>query len=215
MALTYLGSNKDVQGFHLQAGATWNVTDQGLDTFEETYLGDKARVQTFNASHQLGVRHPTYPAMYLTQRDEEVGRAFAKVKCNWVGLRESSALPQPQLQRRTSIKTATASTTTPTIATKDLTYVSPEIIWTYATDKEVLSAQHTPEGTVPGFAEEVIRSVITQEDGTRYPGQAPAPLVAALTMVAEWRMTSLNSDQIKYTPFWTNQEVWAYEYPQS
>jgi len=217
MSIEYLGSLKSKATLHLQAGAEWNSTGEGLDVLTEKYMGPLAAKYSFLITRKLGARHTKYPSLYLTEITEEVGRSFTAITLRWLGDKNPNEVPQPKLQRRTAVKTASATTTTPNVAVRDVTYVSPEIVWTYATDKEILSAQQSPVGTVPGFAEEILRDVITVEsdgDNIRYPGSAPAGLVSALTMSAAWRLATLTSDAIKYTPYWTNQEVWAWEYPQ-
>jgi hypothetical protein len=212
MSIIYRGTGTDT--LHLQPGAAWGRSEEGLDVLLEVYAGPIPAKAAWLAAYPLGRRHPLYPSMYLVANPDEDGRSWSTVQLRWLGLRSGGSLPPPILGRRTSVKTASSTTDSPEVAHRDVTYVSPEIVWTYATDREVVAAQQSPFGTVPGFAEEILRDVITTDEGKRYPGSAPAALVSALSMSPAWRLSSLDSQEIRYTPFWSNQEVWAYEYPQ-
>ncbi len=208
--IIYTGKQTDT--LHLQPGKSWSVSEDGLDILSEIYSGPLTAKSAWLDNHELGSTHAEYPSMYLIANPHDDGRSFSTVQLQYIGLRSGGALPESRMTRRSSIKSASISTETPEIAHRDVTYIAPEIVWAYATDSEILSPQQNPSG-IPDLSEVVLRSTITTEDGQRYPGMAPANLVVALTMYPEWRHINLESSEIKHTPFWTNQEAWAYEYP--
>jgi len=211
MSIIYTGYGKDQ--FHEQPGAVWSRTPEDLDLFDVIMGGIKTRKDDYIATLIRGAQHPFFPSMYLIDWSEDDGRAFSYVNLRYIGLKNSSRGIEKSISRRVAIKTASNSTDSPEKATRDLTYKSPEIIYTYATNKEILNSQHLPPSSIPGFSLDVLRDTITAEDGTIYHRSAPAGLATALSLSPFWTVASIESSRITHTPFWSNQEVWAYEYP--
>jgi len=216
MSLIYIGAGKET--LHLQPGSSWSKSDEGLDILDETYAGPIPAYDNWIKSFQLGVVHSEYKAMYLVSHPREIGRSFVEVRLSWIGMKggDKNQMPPHNVSRRTSIKTASISTDSPEVAHRDITYSAPEVVYTYATNKKILLPQFkTPKDDGDEDSLRVMKSIITTEEGKRYPGNAPAPLVVALYVTPGWYFTGLDSTQIKHTPFWTNSENWAFEFPSS
>lgn len=217
MSIIYIGDGTNT--LHLQPGASWGRSDEGLDTLQEVHAGPKPAYDSWKKNFPLGSKHPENPAMYLVSNVPSFGRSFVEVELNWIGLKNGSpsgVMSPPNISRRTSIKTASISTDSPEVANRDITYTAPEVVYSYATEKKILLPQFKePKNDGDESSLRIIKSIITTEEGTRYPGNAPAPLVVALYVTPGWYFSGLDSTQIKHTPYWTNTENWAFEFPSS
>ena len=212
--ITYLGQGKTA--FHEQPGCRWSKSPEGLDIYDTVWAGPKNVKDVYERLFVHGSQTLAgHQSMYLVAVDYEEGRSFGAFQLRWVGLKRGGRMPDPFIVRRISIKTSGSSTDSPEAATRDLSYWSPELVFNYATTEETLEPQQDGSGVeVPTYALRVIRDVIETDEGRIYRGSAPAGLVSALTLAPVWRVAGLNSAQIEYTPFWSNEEVWAYEYPE-
>jgi hypothetical protein len=211
MSIVYLGN--EAQNFHEQPGATWSQTLEKLDVRHVTYAGAKSLADLWESKNPRGVTLLGYPKMHLVNYNIEFTRSYFFARCEFVGVkRKGLVFPTvPNRDRRLAIKTVSNSTQSPEPATMNVTYYSPEVIFRYATDREVLAAQFSPSG-VASFALSDIRKVVKTDAGKTYAGTVPISLFVALTMPALWRVVGFASTKIDYAPYWNNEEVWAYEY---
>jgi hypothetical protein len=223
MSIIYLGKNKDIETLHLQPGSSWRKSEEGLDILSETYSGPiPAYEDWFRRNGEKGTSHPDYQSMYLVGCESDLGRAYAEVSCTWMGRKNDlTDLQTPIISKRTGIKTATFQTDTPEPATREVSFIGPELVLSYASEDEVVEPQYDINTALTKMADlktddesafKILRSVTTTEEGVVYYNTVPAGLFAALFRVPGWYHMSLESNQIKHTPYWTNQEVWAFEY---
>ena len=163
--------------------------------------------------------------MYLSELNYEIGRSFTDVQITWIGLKndDKSEMDTPKISKRTSIKTATFQTLTPEPATREVSYIAPELVFSYGSDEEQIDAKYDLNGKDKDLTKlskldqesenafKIIKSVITTEAGEIYHNNAPAALVVALSRFPEWAFQSLETESIKHTPYWTNTEVHAFQ----
>ncbi len=224
MSIIYIG--KGIDTLHLQPGATFGVSEEGLDTLEEVYSGPKPALPGWMARYgQKGLQHPIHRSLYLTTISQSEGRSFAEVSVGWIGRKNGADQrnQDPRISKRTSIKTASFKTDSPEPATREVSYVAPEIVFSYATEKEVILPQFQIDSKTTRMAGlsskdetafKILQSVITTDAGERYIGYAPAPFVAALFRAPMWIYSGMESEKIPHTPYFRNQEVWGFEFPQ-
>jgi hypothetical protein len=219
MSIEYLGF--DTNTLHLQPGSIWGRTEEGLDTLSELYAGPKPAEKQWQRDHLLSKVHLLYPSMYLVSNLPNEGRSYTFVELMWIGVRNGGAIPDPVVARRMANKSASNSAEfdhdeekEDEQISREVSYIAPEIVFSYATDKETLDPQYDPYGEIPNVSGTILRDIITDSNGVRYSGSAPSGMVSALSMVPAWRAVGMESIEIRYTPYWANQEVWAYEFPQ-
>jgi hypothetical protein len=142
---------------------------------------------------------------------------------SWIGKKSDDTALEPNISKRSGIKTASFQTETPEPASREVSYIAPEIVITYASEKEIVTPQFGIDSKLTeaaGLDQEsedafrIIRSVTTTEAGEVYRNTVPAALFASLFRTPGWQHITLESERIKHTPYWTNQEVWGFEYAQ-
>lgn len=221
--INYLGSTSNTNNLHLQPGASERRTEDGLDIIDEVYAGPIPALKHWvfrNA--RKGASHPTHKGMYLVERGIEKSRSFAFVSCTWLGRKNDSEIDElPTISKRTGIKSATFSTESPEKAQREVSYRSPEIVLSYASDNEVIESRYGIKESISSLvnlqnedesAFEMLRSVTRTDAGEVYYNTVPVALFTALFRTPGWYFIGLECSRIKHTPYWTNQETWSFQY---
>lgn len=144
--------------------------------------------------------------VYLQTWQSDDDPVYPTVSLNYKGLLAGSP-PKPQGTSELTLQSCTVSCASPTNASRDITYYSPQTSWKYISNGRVTTQQNQE---VTGNSPEIFSSVIRNADGTVYFGNAPVGLVTALTpAVVFGKLMNLQCTPVWGTPFYEVDEVVA------
>lgn len=200
MAITYKGNVTFDDAMEPRAGKS----DWGMDTLTRRMKGASTLLAAYLATLVQGDTYAYNSHTYYLQTWEpDDDSVFATVTLSYKGL--NAGIPAASAVDETTIQTTSISTDSPEKATRDIEFYSPQTTWRYINSGRPAFASY---GSIAnGRTASIIRSVITDKDGKRYPGNAPAGLVSALFVSASNRVTGPHCEPIYGTPYFECQDV--------
>lgn len=177
-------------------------TGFGLTVRRYIFSGPPDTKAKFKADHRRG---KTIDGFYITDVVDGGERPWPTVELTAKGIPSDEGFPDPLPVLGFAINSASKNTSTPSQATREVTYLGPTVTWQYVSDKQV---------TVPrkgGIAEATWRqrtSTVTDKDGRVITGSVDADLLTALTFVPSWDLQGIVNNPEPYTPYYNVEETW-------
>lgn len=197
-----------------------NMAEYGISTLTRKFRGAAPLLNAFMSKLTQGTEFSIDPgdlfqtflnffsgagAMYLQTWTSDDDPVYPTVSLVYKGLLTGTQKPLGATER--CLQSITVGCTTPQVATREITYYSPQTNWKYITNTQIISQQ---QKELSGNQPEIFTSKITLSDGTVFNGNAPADLVSALTPAIVYnKLINLQSEPVFGTPFFENTEIVA------
>ena len=179
--------------FELKSTPIASKSDWGIDTLTAEYQGAMPGLVAYVAGLAQGQTY-TYNGQtwYLQTWSDDKDTTYPTVTLTYKGL--FSGIPSPLVTGQTIVQSGTISCTSPSVASRTFSYYTRQTTTRYISfSRPVLPTYTTPDIPYTPF---IYKSEIREENGTIYPGSAPAPLVVALTPGAPTPQTTMNCNEI-------------------
>ena len=179
--------------FELKSTPIASKSDWGIDTLTAEFSGALPGLVTFVAALAQGqTRTYNGQTFYLQSWSDDKDTTYPTVTLTYKGL--FSGIPSPLVSGQTIVQSGTISCTSPSVASRTFSYYTRQTTTRYiSTSRPVLPTYTTPDIPYTPF---IYKSEIREENGTIYPGSAPAALVTALTPGDPTPQTTMNCNEI-------------------
>lgn len=179
--------------FELKHTPIATKSDWGIDTLTAEFSGALPGLVAFVAALEQG-QTTTYngQTFYLQSWSDDKDTTYPTVTLTYKGL--FAGIPLPLVSGQTIVQSGTISCTSPSVASRTFSYYTRQTTTRYiSTSRPEIPTYTTPDIL---YTPLIYKSEIREENGTIYPGSAPANLVAALTPGDPTFQTTMNCNQI-------------------
>jgi len=190
---TYVPSSGATYNFSLKSTPIAAKADWGIDTLTVEMWGAQPGLVAYVAGLAQGTTY-TYNSQtwYLQSWSDDKDTVYPTVTLTYKGL--FSGIPSPLVTGQTIVQSGTISCTSPSSASRTFSYYTRQTTTRYiSTSRPTVPTYTTTDIPYTPF---IYKSEIREENGTIYPGSAPAPLVAALTPGAATPQTTMSCTEI-------------------